>query len=209
MLLPFCFIKKTHDLVEHVKSQYDVNENNSSIQNELSSMQKAGSLIFGPTIKSYMAHRFRAVAQFAKLKHETMMFTNTICGLMLDHKQKILPCRYTEGQVEYFGKRGMSLLGFMLIRRINKKNKDDVGVTGLIYEFYDVVIKGYSAQDHVQVLAVVEAVVKLIKTDHPEIKSLMLGSDNASCLSLHDLIPYVHDLNKRLAVQRHALGRIA
>ena len=26
----------------------------------------------------------------------------------------------------------------------------------------------------------------------------MLGSDNASCLSSHDLIAYVHDLNKRL-----------
>ena len=49
-----------------------------------------------------------------------------------------------------------------------------------------------------QVLAVVEAIVKKIHTDFPAIKQLMLGSDNASCLSSHDGIPYVHAINLRL-----------
>ena len=43
--------------------------------------------------------------------------------------------RAREGQVEYFGKRGMSLLGFMLVRRVTKKYKDGEDVEGLEYRF--------------------------------------------------------------------------
>ena len=92
----------------------------------------------------------------------------------------------------------MSLLGFMLVMRVSRINSDDEQVWGLSYHFYDVAIKKYSSQDHVQVLAVVEAIVKKIHTDFPAIKQLMLGSDNASCLSSHDSIPYVHAINLRL-----------
>ena len=170
-------------LVQHVHDQFDHNESTLAIRNELMSMQKAVTLIFGPTVKSYMAHRVRAVAQFAKLKKETDSFTDTKCGLMLDHKQKILPQRAKEGQAEYFAKRGMSLLGFMLVRRVTKLNKDDEEVTGLEYNFYDVVVDSYSSQDHIQVTATIESVVKRIHADHLEITSIMLGSDNALCLS--------------------------
>ena len=36
--------------------------------------------------------------------------------MVLDHKQKVLQMRYREGQVEYFGKKGMSLLGMTEVR---------------------------------------------------------------------------------------------
>lgn len=35
--------------------------------------------------------------------------------IIMDHKQKILSMKYGEGQVEYYGKKGMSLLGSMII----------------------------------------------------------------------------------------------
>ena len=109
-----------------------------------------------------------------------------------------LPQRAKEGQAEYFGKRGMSLLGFMLVRRVAKLNKDNEEVVGLEYSYYDVVVDGYSSQDHIQVTAIIESVVERIHADHPEITSIMLGSDNASCLSSHDFIVYMHFLNDRL-----------
>ena len=34
---------------------------------------------------------------------------------VLDHKQKVLGMNFCEGQVEYFGKKGMSILGPMKV----------------------------------------------------------------------------------------------
>ena len=50
---------------------------------------------------------------------------------------------YPEGQLEYFGKKGISLLGAMLLRRIVKKIKDK-DVIGLEYFLYDTIIQNYS-----------------------------------------------------------------
>ena len=80
----------------------------------------------------------------------------------------------------------------MLVRRVTKKYKDGEDVEGLEYRFYDVVVKDYSSQDHAQVTAIIESVVKKIHEELPEITTLMLGSDNASCLSSHDSIIYIH-----------------
>ena len=70
--------------------------------------------------------------------------------IILDHKQKILSMKYREGQVEYYGKKGMSLLGSMIVECVDQ---DDDGV-GFKYTFVDYVIKGYTGQDNVQVAAV-------------------------------------------------------
>ena len=160
-------------------------------------MIKAVSNIFKTTVKSYMAHRVRAVAQFSKLRKETQSFTDKRCGLFLDHKQRILPMREREGQAEYFGKRGMSLLVFMLVRRITKITKEGNEQSGLEYIFYDVAVKDYSAKDYVQVTAIIEYIVNLIHEQLPQICSVMLGSDNASCLSSHDSIICIHYLNQK------------
>ena len=197
-LKPCLIFQKTIQLLQHVIDQLSQNNDLSDVQNEVISMMKAVNIIFKPTVKSYMAHRVRAVAQFSKLRKETQSFTDKKCGLFLDHKQKILPMRAREGQVEYFGKRGMSLLGFMLVRRITRTTKEGNEQSGLEYRFYDVAVKDYSAQDHVQVTAIIESVVNLIHEQLPQICSVMLGSDNASCLSSHDSIIYIHYLNKRL-----------
>lgn len=69
--------------------------------------------------------------------------------------------RSREGQIEYFGKCGMSLLGAMVVTRVSHLVKN-VEVTGLEYHFYDVVIDKYSYQDNVQVCDVIIAVLKQI-----------------------------------------------
>ena len=82
--------------LEHIFQQLDVpeeNEETQKLKNEIVSMKKASKEILEPTIKNYMSHRVRAIAQFAKLSNKTKGFTDTRCGLWLDHKQKILPQR--------------------------------------------------------------------------------------------------------------------
>ena len=73
--------------------------------------------------------------------------------------------RYREGQVYYYGKKGMSLLRIMEIRC-----KVDGGVSGFDYSFADDIIKGYSVQDHVQVESVIKSAVDTVQDHHPATK---------------------------------------
>ena len=176
-------------LLQHVRHQLS-----QDMKIEITTMLSALTEIFRPTIAAYLAHQVRAYAQFSKIKEEKSKFTNKRCGLWFDHKQKVLPTKFREGQIEYFGKRGMSILGFMLVRLVTKMVKG-VPTEGLAYNFYDVVVDKYSSQDNLQVLSILDAIIDQIKLDHPEIEELMLGSDNASCLASHDNIPFIHHRN--------------
>lgn len=99
----------------------------------------------------YASHRLRANVQFAATRsiYDSMKADPSIVLMLPDHKQKVLQMRYREGQVEYYGKKGMSLLGMMEVRW--KVDGDD---SGFEYSFVDYVVKGYTSQDHVQVAAV-------------------------------------------------------
>ena len=103
--------------------------------------------IFDDSLKKYIAHQARAFSQFHAIEKLLSSISETTVGLWIDHKQKILPMIYQEGQLEYFGKKGMSLLGAMLVRRVVKKIKDK-DVIGLEYIFYDTIIQNYSLQDN-------------------------------------------------------------
>ena len=144
-----------------------------------------------------MAHQVRTFAQFAKIKEETRSFSTKRCGLWFDHKQKILPAIFREGQIEYLGKRGMSLLGFVLIEGTEKVIKEETA-KGITYHFYDVVVDKCSSQDNVKILGILQEMIPKIKQDFPLIEELVLGSDNASCLASHDNIIYIRHLNQKV-----------
>ena len=55
--------------------------------------------------------------------------------------------------MDYFGKKGMSLLGTMEV--VGTTTEAD-GQPALKYNFVDYIVQGYSGQDHVQVAALVE-----------------------------------------------------
>ena len=111
-------------------------------------MIKTSTQVFSPTITSYKYHQVRAFSQFEKLKSKVKISRLKKCGLWFDHKQKIIPMGFCEGQIEYFGKRGMSLLGFMLVIR-GIKGFDGKTKEGITYYFYDVVMDKYSSQGSV------------------------------------------------------------
>ena len=111
-------------------------------------MLKASMNIMKPTFVSYMAHHIRVTCQFLKIAYEISQFTIKKGGLWIDYKQKILPMKKHKGQIEYFGKRDMSLLGAMLVRRETRLLKGEERIV-LAYYFYDVVVNNYSLQDNV------------------------------------------------------------
>jgi hypothetical protein len=116
-----------------------------------------------------MGHRLRAKVQFVEIKKIHAELSACRALLVIDHKQKVLPCSYREGQVEYFGKRGMSLLGAMLVRRVVRDGK-----VGLEYIFFDCIVERYSSQDNMQVLGVLTSLLPHIKELYPEITELSI-----------------------------------
>ena len=91
------------------------------------------------------------------------------------HKQKVFQMIYQEGKVDYYDKKGMSMLGFMEIRC-----KVDGEVSGFEYLFIGYIIKGYSGQDNVWVAAVTQLAVDTVQDCHPATKKVIIQSDNAS-----------------------------
>ena len=93
---------------------------------------------------------------------------------------------YCQGQVDYFGKKVISLLVMMEVRW-----KVDGKIIGFEYSFVDYVIKGYSGQDHVQVASVIQLSVDTVQERHPEAKKIIIQTDNAIDF-FHKLINNFH-----------------
>ena len=106
------------------------------------------------------------------------------------HKHKVLQMIYWEVQVNYYGKKGMSLLVIMEIRW-----KVDGEVSGFEYSFSDYVIKVYSDQDNVQVAAVIQLAVDKVQDRRPAAKKVIIKSDNASGFASQQLIPLIFNMN--------------
>ena len=101
-------------------------------------------------------------------KIQSMKTDPTIIYMFPDHNL-FLQMTYQEGQVYYFGKRGMSLLGIMEIRW-----KVGGEFSGFEYLVVDYVIKGYSDQDHVQVVSVIQLAVDTVQEHHPAAKNFII-----------------------------------
>lgn len=147
------------------------------------------------TLLQYMAHGVRAKVQFAAIKEtkEKMKVDPNTILIVIDHKQKILPLKYREGQAEYFGKKGMSLLGAMIVRWVETED-----CKGYEYRFSDYVFKGYAGQDNTQVAAAIEVIVNQVHKTYPYVKQIVLQSDNATCFASQELIPFIYHLNREL-----------
>jgi hypothetical protein len=88
--------------------------------------------------------------------------------LVIDHKETVI--QYREGQIEYSGKHGMSLLGAMLVSR---RVEGDSSV-GLGYIFFDCTVKIYSSQDNMQVLGVLSSLLRLTKVQCLDITEISI-----------------------------------
>ena len=101
--------------------------------------------------------------------------------------------RYWKGHNDYYGKKGISLLGFVEIMW-----KVDGEVSGFDYLFVDYVIKVYSGQNHVQVAVVIQLAVDIVQDRHLATKKFIIQSDNASGFASQELIPFIFNIKTRL-----------
>eukprot|EP00957_Ditylum_brightwellii_P203889 15336682-Ditylum_brightwellii.AAC.1 len=87
---------------------------------------------------------------------------------------------------------GMSVLGLMALHR---RNDHQTSNTGMEYSFCDFAVGGHSAQDSVQVSALLQTIVSFVKDKFPLVSKIIVQSDNASCFASQNLIPYVFHMN--------------
>lgn len=160
---------------------------------------KASIPLFQTALIQYTSHLLRAKVQFSAIKNikQRLKTEKNVILVVIDLKQKILPMAYREGQVDYFGKKGMSLLGAMIVQWKEKFDFSGKLVeNGFEHNFIDTVVGDYTGQDHVQVAAVIEILFHHIRTHIPGITEINIESDNASCFASQNHIPFILHLNE-------------
>ena len=122
-------------------------------------------------IEAWKAHLLRSVNQdearidvLNALKEQEVL-------VVLDWAMKFLPRKYRESQADWYGKRGIS----WHISVATRKCKGEIEMLTLIHAFQS------CSQDSIAVLAVIEDVVKQLKEEMPDIKSIIFRQDNAGC----------------------------
>ena len=122
-------------------------------------------------IEAWKAHLLRSVNQdearidiLNALKEQEVL-------VVLDWAMKFLPRKYRESQADWYGKRGIS----WHISVATRKSKGEIEMLTLIQVFQS------CSQDSIAVLAAIEDVVKQLKEEMPDIKSIIFRQDNAGC----------------------------
>lgn len=110
--------------------------------------------------------------------------------LIIDHKQKVESVNFCESSAAYFGKKGISVLSTAIRYRATSD-------APLKTHFLDVVVTS-NKQDASQVQTVLEEMVKFIHLSLPNVKRIIIVSDNGAALSNSSNIGYVwhRNLNK-------------
>ena len=123
-------------------------------------------------IKAYVCHLLRDVQQQKAKAYafEQLDDPNSLFWLK-DYCQKIIPAKFREGQVDYFGKKGMSLHVDVFFYKEYGILKKKVYFTAMTR----------SDQDAEDVLALADNLLQKVKNDFPHIKRIFSKSDNAGC----------------------------
>ena len=108
--------------------------------------------------------------------------------IIVDHKQKIQPISFNESSEEYYGKKGISLLGFLV------RWREDEG--GDLNTRYVDVVSNNGTQNAHQVQALLNAVLPSIKDLVPSATQLILVSDNGPAFSGQDNFRFCFHRNK-------------
>eukprot|EP00957_Ditylum_brightwellii_P154732 11776764-Ditylum_brightwellii.AAC.2 len=110
------FAKKFTSLISRIKKDLTATSGISeALTKELGTMVAATPDMTDHVMK-FMGHKACAFAQFHEIKQLYENLEDDEIMITIDHKQKTLTMKHREGQVEYFGKVGMSLLGAIMAR---------------------------------------------------------------------------------------------
>ncbi len=150
-------------------------------------------------IKAWTCHLMRAVVQdrarIEALNRWIKDPSNSAVYIHMDWAMKWIPQGFREGQVSFFGKKGLPWHITCVIRNgsggIEKVN---------FLHFFDSAI-----QDSEAVIAITEDILKKLKKAHPELQTAYIRADNAGCYHSVPTIVSLGQLSERVGIE---VGRI-
>lgn len=143
------------------------------------------------TLNLYMRHVVRGAVMHMHVSELAAGLQVGDILINIDHKQKIEPKNFVESSEEYYGKKGVSLLGFM----VRWRSEPD----GPLKTHYVDAVSSNSKQDASQVQAILQLVIPHIKASLvPGASSFILISDNGSSFTSGD--------NSRFGSWRNKVG---
>ena len=141
----------------------------------------------------FMAHRMRCKNQQLALENlATIMKTRvvyskgecTIAHMVIDFKMKFEPMSTRETTLDHYGKRGIGWHGIHLVYYTLHEVTDEDGTTKLepIKQslYIDQILDDGNKQDSACVLSLIDSALTMIQYNIPEIKEVILQSDNAN-----------------------------
>ena len=131
------------------------------------------------------------VAHIARCEWERLTLRRLMSGLaedefliITDWKMKLLMLLYRESMSSFFGKRGISLLGFAVVR----KNPDEE----YKIEFHDYITDD-TCEDSIAVMAAISGLLKMLEINHEfdGKTKFRVYSDSAGCFSSNALLHFL------------------
>ena len=184
-------VKRLADtLLTELEAQIDDDE---ELKLEVQSMKRMAE-ITRQELCHYSSHLVRGWWQENELRkiREGLVDARNRVMIVIDHKQKVLPKRQNEKQSDYYAKRGMSLLGGMVLRAVDEDES-----TVICASFIDVVMNNTWSQTNTDVKPGVEAILEEVHKQLPDVNEAVIVSDQAGAFSSPTHAPFIYGLRAR------------
>ncbi|CAC5393144.1 unnamed protein product [Mytilus coruscus] len=143
-------------------------------------------------VLDWKSHILRCVNQ-DRCRLETLQnLTEGDAMIVMDWAMKFLPLRHREKQSDFFGQKGFNWHVTVVIFK-------DIDDLTLKHRTYVHTIES-AKQDWYSITSVIEHTLKTIKDQMPNIKSVVLRSDNAGCYHCSNLRHSLHGISQRTGV---------
>jgi hypothetical protein len=141
----------------------------------------------GKILQAYHKHVARAVWQAHQINRVVDQLDVGTVVLVIDHKMKIKPINFKENSAEWYGQKGVSLLGAYARWRETSEGP-------VLSHYFDSVLIGRK-QNALQVQVVLENLVAEVKQLVSLLKSIVLVSDNGAAFSNYSNFQFVWSRN--------------
>lgn len=142
-------------------------------------------------ILAWKAHILRSIHQDAARIDALGSLDETSAFIVQDWAMKYLPRKYRESQSDWFGKRGISWHISVAFRKIS----DQIEMLSFVHVFQP------CDQDNCAVLAVMEDVIRQLKTTMPGLETVSYRQDNAGCYHCGPVILCTSTVGAELGVK--------
>ncbi|CAG2209469.1 unnamed protein product [Mytilus edulis] len=142
-------------------------------------------------VLDWKSHILRCVNQDRSRLETLQNLTEGDAMIVMDWAMKFLPLRHREKQSDFFGQKGFNWHVIVVIFKDNDTST-------LKHRTYVHTIES-AKQDWYSVTSVIEHTLKTIKDQMPNIKSVVLRSDNAGCYHCSNLWHSLHGISQRTA----------